>query len=62
MQIAERRGAYNWGVIDDEDVVHVVPLDDSGMALRPHTLTSDCSCHPMLEQYARLLVTHNTIH
>lgn len=62
MQLVERLGAFRWGVLYDEDEIHIVPIDCDHQPLAPHTLSAGCACHPQLEMYARLMVTHNTVH
>lgn len=51
-----------WGVFENEDEVHSVPITEDLEPFPPHVLNYLCPCHPTFEQYNKLLVKHNTLH
>lgn len=50
-----------WGTYrDEEDRIHVLPLDDEGKFMTPHVASLDCPCHPEVLEDG--LITHNEVH
>lgn len=53
-----------WG---DESELHVIPCDDRGSMLNPHTRTCFCVCHPAVAESngnddGRPIFSHNEVH
>jgi hypothetical protein len=54
----------SWEVIESTDGyhVHVVPSDEDGIPLPPHTESTHCICHPEIElEGNKTLVIHNQL-
>lgn len=50
-----------WGVVEVDDVIHVVPLGEDGLPSRQHEPTAECPCHPEIEEHVKTLVIHNQL-
>lgn len=54
-----------WGVFEEEDSVHIVPINDDLRIRPPHILDDFCPCCPevpFIGDNGRLVISHNEIH
>jgi len=53
-----------WGVFDQSISIHIIPCDENGAILYPHTINEFCYCHPTCvetKENERLIINHNQI-